>query len=191
MDLLIPFFHPCFSAHCISILHCAEAAHVSITAFATKPIFRAPAAAPMRPAASAPSIPSSVAYQPSLWQPVTPSSEPTVAMPTDRLPWEKPYEPQQPSKPAQSPVFRFLVSLSCAVEWLDHRGTSVSWSFVSFPLHSNSFCFIFIRHYFTLFVVMLFYYGAFNVRGRCICSMFGELLENKIALGPIHSELSV
>ena len=120
ISLLIGPSYSVFSSLLFSPLYqyptLAEAAHVSITAFATKPIFRAPAAAPMRPAASAPSIPSSVAYQPSLWQPVTPSSEPTVAMPTDRLPWEKPYEPQQPSKPAQSPVFRFLVSLSCAVE---------------------------------------------------------------------------
>ena len=97
---------------------------ISMTTVATKPIFRSPAAAPMRPAVSAPSIPQSIAYQPSPWQPVIPSSQPFAAMPTDRLPWEKPYEPQQPSKPAQSPVFRFRLvtsSLSCRVEELEHK----------------------------------------------------------------------
>ena len=132
---------------------------ISMTTVATKPIFRSPAAAPMRPAVSAPSIPHSVAYQPSPWQPVIPSSQPFAAMPTDRLPWEKPYEPQQPIKPAQSPVFRFrLVSsfLSCRVEELEHKRhiICISLSFL-FPITSP--------FYFLLFSLILLSLFCFKV----------------------------
>lgn len=149
-----------------------------MTAVATKPIFRSPAPAPLRPTISAPSIP--LAQQPSPWQPVPASTASSVAMPTDRLPWEKPYEPQ--------PSFRFLVLNICVMlfgEITDHRSTSESFIHFFIFLHLHYFLHNFLSFVSIVCAVcshcvpfVLFFYRSFTTGLYLLCHTFFLSLYN-------------